>query len=922
MKAISDSKLKAFSIGRMNVTKNVLNKKEKEEIKKKEEDKKTQEVYKEFVASFEGSKSNMKTFVRGDVINPDKSMDTTKGKLYKPKSRLHEPDTHKPNVVSSPITPKSAVKPDRPTLKKKEYKKKSNLELFKEELMVMQKEREQRHTVKKTMQRGPAPDNFNKPRQSRFQPLDDKIVANIADPSVLDDLVASSHENGDPMTTNLFLGNVNPKLDEQQLCELFGKYGPLASVKVMWPRTEDERARERNCAFVAFMTRKDADRALRHLQGRDICDYEMKLGWGKSVPIPPHPVYVPPALLDRTLPPAPSGLPFNAQPLDPMKKPPAPGVPPEFADQQDFENTLKNSVVRVVVPTERNLLALIHRMIEFVVREGPMFEAMIMNREINNPMFRFLFNNKSPAHIYYRWRTYSVLHGESPTNYRTAKFRIFRGGSLWQPPPLNPYSTGLEETDSEDEFPMHKSAKASEQDVTSADTDKVKGELKEDERDKLEDILRSLLPRQKLIGDAMVFCLQHAECAEEIVECLAESLSILETPLTKKIARLYLISDILHNSSAKVANASFFRKQLESKLEQVMTDLHLCHVAISSRLRAEQFKQKILSCFRAWDDWAIYPDKLLIHLQNTFLGLVGGTNQKQVEPKQLVTKDEGPPLISDEADDDDVDGVPMDSVDVDGMPLDGEPLDGVPLENKKVAEEPQARFVQSKWEMVDPVEVEAQAMTTSKWDQLENQNYDGEPLEESHSQSENLAQEFKYDESKRAKLREIEVKVMKFQDELESGQRERKSGVSISKQVSQYREKLLDKVSEREEKMRHRDSDRKKDKRRGQSSSDDSDDSEHSKKKRRKKNKESSDTPSHHGLGLVSYDSDGSSDSLRKYSLSAKKKKYSGRTRSRSREKYSRKVSTPDRRRSKSPHRSKRSRSRSRERKKKRKSKH
>lgn len=27
-------------------------------------------------------------------------------------------------------------------------------------------------------------------------------------------------------------------------------------------------------------------------------------------------------------------------------------------------------------------------MIEFVVREGPMFEAMIMNREINNPMYR------------------------------------------------------------------------------------------------------------------------------------------------------------------------------------------------------------------------------------------------------------------------------------------------------------------------------------------------------------------------------------------------------------------------------------------------------------------------------------------------------------------------------------------------------
>jgi len=29
-------------------------------------------------------------------------------------------------------------------------------------------------------------------------------------------------------------------------------------------------------------------------------------------------------------------------------------------------------------------------MIEFVVREGPMFEAMIMNREIQNPLFRWV----------------------------------------------------------------------------------------------------------------------------------------------------------------------------------------------------------------------------------------------------------------------------------------------------------------------------------------------------------------------------------------------------------------------------------------------------------------------------------------------------------------------------------------------------
>lgn len=49
---------------------------------------------------------------------------------------------------------------------------------------------------------------------------------------------------------------------------IFGKYGPLASIKVMWPRTDEERARNRNCGFVAYMNRKDAERAMKYLQGK------------------------------------------------------------------------------------------------------------------------------------------------------------------------------------------------------------------------------------------------------------------------------------------------------------------------------------------------------------------------------------------------------------------------------------------------------------------------------------------------------------------------------------------------------------------------------------------------------------------------------------------------------------------------------
>lgn len=55
--------------------------------------------------------------------------------------------------------------------------------------------------------------------------------------------------------------------------EIFGKYGPLASIKIMWPRSDEEKARQRNCGFVAFMSRKDGERALKNLNGENIKSY-------------------------------------------------------------------------------------------------------------------------------------------------------------------------------------------------------------------------------------------------------------------------------------------------------------------------------------------------------------------------------------------------------------------------------------------------------------------------------------------------------------------------------------------------------------------------------------------------------------------------------------------------------------------------
>ncbi|XP_006027324.2 U2 snRNP-associated SURP motif-containing protein isoform X8 [Alligator sinensis] len=862
---LMESKLKAFSIGKMSAAKRTLSKKEQEELKKKEDEKAAAEIYEEFLAAFEGSDGNkVKTFVRGGVVNASKGKsedhetDEKRGKIYKPSSRFSD----QKNQQSQPSNEKPPsllmIETKKPPLKKGEKeKKKSNLELFKEELKQIQEERDERHKTKGRLSRFEPPQSDS---DGQRRSMDAPSRRNRS--SVLDDYAPGSHDVGDPSTTNLYLGNINPQMNEEMLCQEFGRFGPLASVKIMWPRTDEERARERNCGFVAFMSRRDAERALKNLNGKMIMSFEMKLGWGKAVPIPPHPIYIPPSMMEHTLPPPPSGLPFNAQPRERLKNPNAPMLPPP-KNKEDFEKTLSQAIVKVVIPTERNLLALIHRMIEFVVREGPMFEAMIMNREINNPMFRFLFENQTPAHVYYRWKLYSILQGDAPTKWRTEDFRMFKNGSFWRPPPLNPYLHGMSEEQETEAF---------------VEEPNKKGALKEEQRDKLEEILRGLTPRKNDIGDAMVFCLNNAEAAEEIVDCITESLSILKTPLPKKIARLYLVSDVLYNSSAKVANASYYRKFFETKLCQIFSDLNATYRTIQGHLQSENFKQRVMTCFRAWEDWAIYPEPFLIKLQNIFLGLVNIIEDKEAEevPDDL----DGAPIEEelDGAPLEDVDGIPIDAApidDLDGVPIKSldDDLDGVPLDTSEDSKknEPIFKVAPSKWEAVDESELEAQAVTTSKWElfdqheeseEEENQIQEEESEDEEDTQSSKSEEQHMYSnpikeempeskssikysemsEEKRAKLREIELKVMKFQDELESGKRPKKPGQSFQEQVEHYRDKLLQREKEKElERERERD---KKDKEKSESRSKDKKEKEECTPTRKERKRRHSASPS------------------------------------------------------------------------------
>ncbi|KND00391.1 uncharacterized protein SPPG_04714 [Spizellomyces punctatus DAOM BR117] len=596
LKNISSSKLQAFSVG-INKKTPFQRQKEEAELKKKKEDEEAAKVYAEFVAAFEDDASKPKGWVKGGTIvptvlyNQDEADGSSK---LPPKKTLYMPQpfvkagASAPPPVRKPVI-ESEPEPEPPVPKSQ---RKRNLDMFLEELKREQEERDQRLKAKHARLAGggePSSDTSFTLRAA----FEDK---------------PGSHDTGDPETTNLYVGNISPAVDEERLCREFAQYGPIASVKIMWPRSHEEKERQRNCGFVSFMTRDDAANALKNLDGKELMGNMIRVGWGKAVAIPPKPVYV----LQGSAQAPPSGLPFNAQIS--RSQGGFGAIPPPGSFKAATVTGNARMEVCVTRPKDQQTIATIHRMIERVIKYGPEFEAMIMDREADNPQFRFLFKNDSAEHVYYRWKLYSILQGDPKNKWPTDPFQMFDEGPVWLPPEI-PFDEEQVEGDILDV--------SSESDESGSDVERprhVKGPLTRIQRLRLENMLRKLNLERGLIGRIMVFCIKHADACEEIIDVITKSLLIQRTPVFPvKIARLYLVSDILHNSATPIPNAWKYRSGFERRLEEIFSHFSVVRRSIALRLRQEQMRKAVMNLLSIWDNWIIFPQEFTDKLREKFL---------------------------------------------------------------------------------------------------------------------------------------------------------------------------------------------------------------------------------------------------------------------------------------------------------------
>ena len=198
-------------------------------------------------------------------------------------------------------------------------------------------------------------------------------------------------------------------------------------------------------------------------------------------------------------------------------------------------------IVRVNLKLEPVKRVLMDKVAAYVVKYGKQFELGIAAREVDNPCFGFLRTPyTSKEHTYYKWRLYSMLRGDTLQKWRTAPFQMFLGGAVWIPPPC----TG--------EFLPQLSR------------------LNDAKREELFGVLRGMDSAVGSVRDAMIFCLDNAKFAGDIVHILYDSMSLYGTPWRVRVSRLYVLSDVLFNASSSAPHAAGFTSHIEERLPFVI----------------------------------------------------------------------------------------------------------------------------------------------------------------------------------------------------------------------------------------------------------------------------------------------------------------------------------------------------------------
>ena len=384
-------------------------------------------------------------------------------------------------------------------------------------------------------------------------------------------------------STNVRIGGLPPEITEIDLARACEMYGPISSVKIWKPTFGTAYS-----GFVCFSSRTSAERVIAEMHNASCFGGTITAEMSKPLRLPVRAVW--PSIRS-------DDVEFASASADILRG--ASASAPPAASEVSHENDIV-----VMIPEDADTRRYIDIVAAYVAEDGEAFERELKAREAQNERFQFLFAHNSSEYVYYMWRVFSYAQGDGDTSWRVDPFVMCDEGPRWIPPPVPERARDLAD------------------DGASVPRRAIKPMVRLTPRDRETwiDILCHLTIARDEIRDAMEFAIERADCAEDIVDIIAGSLVNAETSRAAKLARLYVVSDVLHNSAAPVKGVQAYRAHFIRVLPRVFEHLEEYARAISSAPSRASFMARVDAVVNAWRDWFMFAEDFTRDLRLTFTG--------------------------------------------------------------------------------------------------------------------------------------------------------------------------------------------------------------------------------------------------------------------------------------------------------------
>ncbi|UKK02916.2 hypothetical protein MACK_003014 [Theileria orientalis] len=532
-----------------------LKKQKEAEEEKLRQNVETAKIYAQYVKSFDGTSAEEPlTFVKSDVLDPSKgATNATVPEIFTLGTKDgSEQELDKDEITSTYL---SQINAEESTFKKQpKGSKVREIDTFIEEI----KEKQRVINERKELQNKILTATTEHERYEINQRLS-KIETDL------------SLNAPDLNSTNIFIGNLSANVTEEILMSHFAKYGQVTGIRIM-PLKNELATRPTTSAFLSYVSHAQAENAKNSMDGKEILKIPCKIGWAKNI-------LRPTIAVQNTQPEM--GLPY--QPAFNSVNTQLPVVNPNVQNLPLFQ---------VFLPLPNHKRKIIDLMSKYVAEAGQKFEQMIMEKEAPNGLFSFLYEKYTPDSVYYRWRVYSLMQGDTMYSWNNMPFKITNMGKIYCPPPVQNKNTSQSgyvplTTDQERQF---------------------------------ENIIANTTTTRNDVCNAMLFFINNSESAYQLTDLLINRLNDESSQVNQKIALLYVLSDVLYNSASSRQFSWIYRTSIEKRLPEIFDAVKKFKTRSKSKIAGQQLSDVIMKLLKTWEDWTVYSSVFTTGLEATLLG--------------------------------------------------------------------------------------------------------------------------------------------------------------------------------------------------------------------------------------------------------------------------------------------------------------